>query len=126
MRSLEIIPLESEVRSIFTKSYFHETTFKLINVIIEKIFNTENQEKDGIFLTLIINPKQALQHSIRLSIINDCLDIKKSDTNMEELVIQSIFNEFKMLMPYFKQTVEIITFGFAPYYCDSISKRIHI
>ncbi len=109
MRCLEVIPLESEVRLILYKHLFSRKPFQLINVIIEEIFVTENQEKDEIFFILIKNPERALQQSIRLCAINDCLNIENSD--MMEIcceIIQPFFNgfELKKLIPYFKHLIE--------------------
>src|SRR5205814_1962584 len=108
MGCLDIISLESEIRLTLYKNLFSRKPFQLMKVIIEKIFVTENQENEGIFFTLIKNPKQTLQHSIRLDVINDCLSI---DTNTAEFcceIIQTIFNEYELkeLIPYFKHSVE--------------------
>ncbi|GES94832.1 hypothetical protein GLOIN_2v1878676 [Rhizophagus clarus] len=118
MKSLEIIPFESGVRLILYKNIFSRKPFNLINEIIEKMFIDENQQNDGIFFTLINNPNEALQNSIRLNVINDCLDIKKLDTNIGEFcceIIQSIFSKFELeaLISYFPNCAENITENFA-------------
>jgi hypothetical protein len=98
-KSLEIIPSESKIRLILYKSLFSQKSFKLINEIIEKIFIDENQQNDGIFFMLINNPKQTLQRSVRLNIINNCLDVKNLDTDIGEIcceIIQAIFSEFEL------------------------------
>ncbi|CAB4443923.1 unnamed protein product [Rhizophagus irregularis] len=114
LRSLEIIPLESEVRLVLYENLFSQKPFKLINNIIEKIFDDENQQNEGIFFTLIKNPKQALQHSIRLNVINNCLSSKNLDTNIKEIcceMIQAIFSEFELkeLIFHFPNFIENIT-----------------
>jgi hypothetical protein len=126
MKSLEIIPFESEVWPILYKNLFSRKSFNLINEIIEKIFIDENQQNDGIFLMLINNPKKALQHSVRLNVINDCLDIKNLDTNMGKLcceIIQSIFSEFDYmeLISYFPNFIENTTEHFALQHITLIS-----
>ncbi|PKY36438.1 hypothetical protein RhiirB3_459034 [Rhizophagus irregularis] len=79
------------------------------NGIIEKIFNNEIQQNEQIFFTLIKNPEEALQLSIRLKTIND--NINDINSNMAEFcceIIQSIFNRFEMneMLPYFKNSIK--------------------
>ncbi|GES94841.1 hypothetical protein GLOIN_2v1778799 [Rhizophagus clarus] len=112
MKSLEIIPLESKVRLTLYKNLFTIKPFKLIKEIIEKILIIENQMKEGIFFTLIKNPKQTLRQSIRLNAINEFFEIKNFDKNMIEIcceIIQEIFHDFKLekLIPCFKNSIEI-------------------
>ncbi|UZO02840.1 uncharacterized protein OCT59_021318 [Rhizophagus irregularis] len=114
MRILDLIPIESEIRLIIYKNILNRKPFQLINVIIEKIFITENQHNDKIFFTLIKNPEAALQLSNRLIMINKNLKIKDSENSMAELcceIIQNIFTEFdlKELSPYFKFSIETFT-----------------
>lgn len=114
MRILGLIPIESEIRLIIYKKLFMRKPFQLINVIIEKIFITENQHNDKIFFTLIKNPEAALQLSNRLIVINKNLKIEDSENSMAELcceIIQNIFTEFdlKELSPYFKLSIETFT-----------------
>jgi hypothetical protein len=109
IKSLEIIPLESEVRLTIYKNLFTRKPFKFVKEIIEKIFITENEGKKGIFFTLINNPKQALKQSIGLNAINE---LKNFDNNMNEIcceIIQEFFKDYelKKLIPYFKNSVEI-------------------
>ncbi|PKC60440.1 hypothetical protein RhiirA1_539838, partial [Rhizophagus irregularis] len=109
-RSLKLISLESEIRLTLYKNIFSQYSFKLMNNgIIEKIFNNEIQQNEQIFFTLIKNPEEALQLSIRLKTIND--NINDINSNMAEFcceIIQSIFNRFEMneMLPYFKNSIE--------------------
>ncbi|GBC14841.2 hypothetical protein GLOIN_2v1788049 [Rhizophagus irregularis DAOM 181602=DAOM 197198] len=109
-RSLKLISLESEIRLTLYKNIFSQYSFKLMNNgIIEKIFNNEIQQNEQIFFTLIKNPEEALQLSIRLKTIND--NINDINSNMAEFcceIIQSIFNRFEMneMLPYFKNSIK--------------------
>ncbi|PKK71632.1 hypothetical protein RhiirC2_849031 [Rhizophagus irregularis] len=109
-RSLKLISLESEIHLTLYKNIFSQYSFKLMNNgIIEKIFNNEIQQNEQIFFTLIKNPEEALQLSIRLKTIND--NINDINSNMAEFcceIIQSIFNKFELneLVPYFKNSIE--------------------
>ncbi|CAG8465174.1 181_t:CDS:2 [Funneliformis mosseae] len=111
MRCLEIIPLESEVRLILYKFLFSRKPFQFISVIVEEIFVTENQEREGIFLTLIKDPEQALGHSSRLKVINNCLDIKNDVAEICCELIQPFFNSFELkdLSPYFIHLIGTFT-----------------
>ncbi|RGB41967.1 hypothetical protein C1646_810360 [Rhizophagus diaphanus] len=112
MKCLEIIPLESEVRLTLYRNLFLQKSFNLTNEIIEKIFIDEIQQNDGIFFSLINSSKQVLQHSIRLNVINNCLN--NMNTNIGELcceIIQAIFGKFelKKLISYFPNFIEDTT-----------------
>ncbi|GBC06772.1 hypothetical protein RclHR1_07030002 [Rhizophagus clarus] len=111
MRILDLVPIESEIRLTICKNIFMQKPFQLINVIIEKIFITEKQHNEQIFLILIKNPEVALQLSNRLMFINKNLNINDSESSIVELcceIIQTIFNEFdlKELFSYFKCSIE--------------------
>ncbi|CAB5202129.1 4818_t:CDS:2 [Rhizophagus irregularis] len=111
MKCLEIIPLESEVRLTLYRNLFLQKSFNLTNEIIEKMFIDEIQQNDEIFFTLINSSKQVLQHSIRLNVINNCLDDNNLNTNIGELcceIIQAIFGRFelKKLISYFPNFIE--------------------
>ncbi|CAB4443921.1 unnamed protein product [Rhizophagus irregularis] len=114
MKCLEIIPLESEVRLTLYRNLFLQKPFNLTNEIIEKIFIDEIQQNDEIFFTLINSSKQVLQHSIRLNVINNCLNDNNLNTNTGELcceIIQAIFgkSELKKLISYFPNFIEDTT-----------------
>ncbi|UZO24840.1 uncharacterized protein OCT59_017134 [Rhizophagus irregularis] len=107
-RNLKLIPLESDARLILYKNIFSQSSFILMNSIIEKIFTIEFQQNKEIFFMLMKNPEESLQ-SIRLKTIND--NIKDIDSNIAELccnIIQKIFSklEFNELLPYFKYAIE--------------------
>ncbi|CAB5384537.1 unnamed protein product [Rhizophagus irregularis] len=107
-RNLRLIPLESDVRLILYKNIFSQSSFILMNSIIEKIFTIEFQQNKEIFFMLMKNPEESLQ-SIRLKTIND--NIKDIGSNIAELccnIIQKIFSklEFNELSPYFKYAIE--------------------
>src|SRR6266540_3779226 len=70
-RSLKLIPLESEIQQILYKNIFLRNPFKLIGIIIEKIFTTEIQQNKQIFFTLMINYEEALYLSIGLNAIHN-------------------------------------------------------
>ncbi|CAB4393294.1 unnamed protein product [Rhizophagus irregularis] len=108
-RNLKLIPLESDVRLILYKNIFSQSSFILMNSIIEKIFTIEFQQNKEIFFMLMKNPEESLRQSIRLKTIND--NIKDIDSNIAELccdIIQKIFSkfEFNELSPYFKYAIE--------------------
>jgi hypothetical protein len=110
LKSLKLIPLESEVRLTLYKNIFSQHSYSLMNIhIIEKIFTTEIQQNKQIFFIVIKNSEEAMQLSIRLKIIND--NIKSIDSHMAEFcceAIQTIFNKFELneLLPYFKHSIE--------------------
>ncbi len=107
-RSLKLIPLESEIQQILYKNIFLRNPFKLIGIIIEKIFTTEIQQNKQIFFTLMINSEEALYLSIGLNAIHN--NILNSDTALLCCeIIQSIFNEFefKELLTHFKHLIKV-------------------
>ena len=85
-RILKLISLESETRLTLYKDLFSRNPFKLVDIIIDKIFTTEVRQNKRIFFTLIKSSEEALKFSIRLKAIND--NIRSIDSNMAELAVK--------------------------------------
>jgi hypothetical protein len=115
MRCLALIPVESDVRISLYEKLFSNEPFPLMGPIIERIFLKEDMENENIFFTIILDAKKALSQSVRLNIINNCLE--DLDTNMATLccdVIEQTFfmnEELEKLAPLFVPALEALRRG---------------
>ncbi|CAG8831654.1 14052_t:CDS:1, partial [Cetraspora pellucida] len=115
MRCLDTIPLESVVRQhIYNNIFSQKDPFPLMGSIITKIFWNEEETINDPFLRILQDPREILQASPRLEVINGAFKNNNLDSSMATLccdIIQKeffIYMEIQVMARYFGHAVQAL------------------
>ncbi|RIB04310.1 hypothetical protein C2G38_2222712 [Gigaspora rosea] len=118
LSSLDIIPIESDVRIQLYKQLFSGETMPLMSIIIKRIFEIEEEHYKEVFFKLIQNQTNVLQASHRLYVIDKSITDLTSDiaTLCCDIIQHEYFHKADLatLAPYLQSTLKILCSGVQP------------
>ncbi|CAG8520660.1 9110_t:CDS:2, partial [Scutellospora calospora] len=109
---LDIIPIESNVRTQLYEQLFSDEPLPLMSIIIKRIFEIEEEHYKEVFFKLIRNPADILQTSQRLYVIDKSIVDLTSDTATLccDIIQHEYFHKANLskLAPYLQSALEVI------------------